>query len=139
MHIEAKLANHGASQILKLYDDQKRVKGICFIIVMGGREIPFKLPARVAECENVLRSNLSSRARPETIKKIAAQAERTAWKILLDWVEAQMAMIELAQVEIMEVFLPYLYDRQEKKTYFELIKSRGYKALPGVTKITSDE
>ena len=40
-----------------------------------------------------------------------------------------MAMIELAQVELMEVFLPYVYDHQKQQTYFEKLKERNYKAL----------
>ena len=52
-----------------------------------------------------------------------------SWKILQDWVEAQMAMIELAQIEVMEVFLPYLYDGQKKQTFFEQIKSKGFQKL----------
>jgi len=128
-HIETKLAQNGAKQILKLYDEQCRVAGICFIVPINGSDMPFKLPARISECENVLRANLSPRARPETRKKIAQQAERTAWKILSDWIEAQMAMIELAQVELLEVFMPYLYNHQKQQTYFESIKEKGYKAL----------
>ena len=128
-YIERKLVQNGAKQILKEYDDAGRAIGITFFISVDGKELPFKLPAKIAECENVLRSNLSSRAKPETRKKIAPQAERTAWKILSDWVEAQMAMIELAQVEMMEVFLPYLYSHQKKQTFFELAKERGFNKL----------
>lgn len=128
-YIETKLAQKGATQILKLYDATARVEGICFIIPMNGRDMPFKLPAKVAECEKVLMANLTSRARPETKKKIPQQAERTAWKILSDWVEAQMAMIELSQVEILEVFLSYVYDHQKQQTFFEQIKEKNYKAL----------
>ncbi len=136
-YIETKLAQNGAREILKLYDDNCRVTGICFVVPLNGQDMPFKLPAKIAECENVLRANLSPRARPETRKKVIQQAERTAWKILSDWVEAQMAMIELAQVEIMEVFLPYVYDYRRKQTYFERLKERGYKALlPGNTQST---
>jgi len=137
--IENKLAANGARQILKLYDDSQRVTGICFMIQVNGKEMPFKLPARIQECENILRANLSSRARPETINKIGEQAERTAWKIVSDWVEAQMAMIELAQVEIMEVFLPYLYNHSQGQTYFEILKGNNYKALPpGITRKDSE-
>ena len=89
----------------------------------------FKLPAKLAECEKVLLANLSPRTRSETKKKIPQQAERTAWKILLDWVEAQMAMIELSQVEVLQVFLSYVYDHQKKQTFFEQIKEKKYKAL----------
>ena len=80
-------------------------------------------------------ANLSPRAQPQTRKKIPAQAERTAWKIVLDWVEVQLSMIELAQVEFMEVFLPYLYNGVTQQTYFETLKKQGIaKLLPAATK-----
>jgi len=63
------------------------------------------------------------------LARIKEQAERTAWKIVADWVDAQMAMIELSQVELMEVFLPYLFNRQTRQTYFESIKARGFQNL----------
>lgn len=130
-YIERKLVQNGATRILKIYHkDRQRVEAICFALNIDGGDVHFKLPARVANCEQVLRANLSNRARRETIKKIPAQAERTAWKIVSDWVEAQMAMIELAQIEVMEVFMPYIFDG--KQTYYELVKEKGYKALlPG--------
>ncbi len=127
--IESKLTQNGARQILKEYDPTGRVDCICFTIQLQGKDVHFKLPARIAQCEEILNRNLSRRARPETIRKLPAQAERTAWKILSDWVEIQMAMIELAQVEVMEVFLPYVYDCIKKQTFFEQIKESKYKAL----------
>ena len=131
-YIERKLVQHGATRILKTYDSDKRVEGICFALPIDGVDVHFKLPARVANCEAVLRANLSSRAQPETVKKVPAQAERTAWKIVSDWIDAQMAMIELAQIEVMEVFMPYIFDG--KQTYYELVKKKGYKALlPGAS------
>lgn len=128
-YIEAKLIQHGAKQIMKTYDENQRLKAIFFSINIAGNDMSFKLPANVQQCEKVLLSNLSSRARPDTRKKVPQQAERTAWKILQDWVEAQMAMIELAQIEVMEVFLPYLYDGQKDQTFFEQIKSKGFQKL----------
>ena len=130
-YIESKLAGHGAKQIVKFYDDESRVSSIAFIMNVNGVEIPYKLPARVQKCEHVLKSSVK-RPRKDTFKRIAEQSERTAWKIVSDWVDAQMAMIELSQVEFMEVFLPYLYSYKKDQTYFESIKERGYKALlPG--------
>jgi hypothetical protein len=35
------------------------------------------------------------------------QAVRTAWRIVKDWVEAQMALVETQMVTTAEVFLPY--------------------------------
>jgi hypothetical protein len=68
---------------------------------------------------------MGPRTRPETKKKIPRQAERTAWKILSDWVEAQMAMIELSQIEITEVFLSYLYDHKTDQTFYEKQRNEG--------------
>ncbi len=128
-YIEGKLAQNGARKILKLYDESGRVTGMCFEIPIDGTDIQFKLPSNVSKCEKVLLAELSSRARPETRRKVPQQAERTAWKILSDWVEAQMAMIELAQVEVMQVFLPYVHNSLTDRTFFDAIKERGYKAL----------
>jgi hypothetical protein len=36
-----------------------------------------------------------------------AQAVRTAWRIVKDWVEAQMALVETQMVTTQQVFLPY--------------------------------
>lgn len=127
-YIEAKLAEHKATEILKIYSSAGKVDAICFIVKVGEVEMPFRLPGQVAAVERTLRANMR-RARPETLRKVSEQAERTAWKILADWIDAQMAMIELSQVELMEVFLPYVYDRVRKQTYFQAIKERGFAGL----------
>jgi len=130
--IERRLAHHKASQILKEYDPECRVVSIAFIVLINGTKFPFKLPARVYECEKVLMARVR-RPRGDTVKRVKEQAERTAWKILADWVDVQMAMIELSQVDFMEVFLSYLYDPAKKQTYFEMLKEKGFqKLLPGV-------
>ena len=129
INIERLLVKHGARQILKTYDPNGRVDSICFIITTQGTEMPFRLPARVKECERFLMDETTRRTKAETRKKIPAQAERTAWKILMDWVEAQMAMIELAQVEFMEVFMSYLYDPRSEQTFYQIAKDRGFNRL----------
>lgn len=128
-YIEAQLVKSGARTVVKIYDEDKKITGIWFVMQIDGKDIPFKLPSRVEACETVLISNLGPRTRPETRKKIPQQAERTAWKILSDWVEAQMAMVELAQIEITEIFLPYIYDQKNDQTFFEKIKSTNFQNL----------
>lgn len=51
------------------------------------------------------------------------QSDRTAWKILSDWVDIQVTMIQLEQAEFTEVFLPYFYDQKSNKTLFEKVAS----------------
>ena len=36
------------------------------------------------------------------------QAVRASWRILKDWVEAQMALLETGMVTMDEIFLPYM-------------------------------
>jgi len=57
----------------------------------------------------------------------AQQAERTAWKIVQDWVEVQMSMIQLKQADTIQVFLPYIYNG--KKTFYQSLKEANYRGL----------
>ena len=127
-YIEDKLARHGASQILKMYTIDGQVEGIAFIISLDGVDMPFKVPAKIVECEKILRESVK-RPRKDTLKRIKQQAEKTAWKIVSDWVDVQMAMIDLAQVEFMQAFFPYLYSHSKQQTYFEIMKAKGLQKL----------
>jgi hypothetical protein len=60
-------------------------------------------------------------------KDFIQQAERTAWKIIQDWVEVQMSMIQMQQADFREVFLPYIWDGQQ--TVYQRIQANGYTAL----------
>lgn len=53
----------------------------------------------------------------------AQQAERTAWKIVQDWVEVQMSMIQTRQADFEEVFMPYLFDG--KQTIYQRAVAAG--------------
>lgn len=127
--IEAKLVRHGATNIMKTYAD-KKLTGIAFILPMkNGRNVPIRLPARVDRVEKILRADVR-RPSASTYERIAAQAQRTAWKILADWVDAQTAMISLEQVEPLEIFLAFVFDPAKERTLFESMREGGFKQLP---------
>ena len=126
-HIEDRLVKHGAKNILKLYEKQKLI-GIAFIISVNERDMPFRLPARIDRVEKNLR-NAILRPRKGTMDRVADQAERTAWRLLADWIDVQMSLIELDQVELLEVFMPYIYDHSKEKTFFEKMKENGFKNM----------
>lgn len=128
--IEKCLVEAGATDISKKYED-----GVCRAIRfrMPVNNIPlfFELPAKVDACFKVLWAEIS-RPRPDTRKKTEQQAERTAWKIVSDWVEVQMSMIRLEQAEALQVFLPYVWDPASEQTFYDKLKQTNYKALlPG--------
>ena len=53
----------------------------------------------------------------QKVKPDREQAERTAWRNIRDWILAQMAFVEAGNVEVDEVFLPYLTDGKGKTLY----------------------
>ena len=53
----------------------------------------------------------------QKVKANRAQAERTAWRNIRDWVLAQMALVESCDAEMDEVFLPYLTDGRGNTLY----------------------
>lgn len=127
-HIEFKLVLHGAKNIMKKYDSQCRLESICFIINVSGNNVSFKLPAKIDACCEILKSVIK-KPRNNTYEKIEKQAERTAWKLVSDWVDVQISMIELQQAEFLEIFLPYAYNPQNQQTFYEKIKESKFLAL----------
>ncbi|MHB1051417.1 MAG: hypothetical protein ACYC09_15175 [Bacteroidota bacterium] len=126
--IEHELVKAGAQHIAKSYDEKGNLEGIMFQIT--SREIPlsFRLPAKWRQCYQLMYNEVR-RPRPDTEKKIREQAQRTAWKILYDWVQVQVSLIKLEQAEVVEVFMPYLFNIKTQKTLFETARDNGFKML----------
>ena len=132
-YIEAYLADCGVQGITKEYADKVPV-AIFFHIDLGqGGRFTIRLPARVAEVHDFLwRDYCSGVSKPRKVKEdFAEQAARTAWKIQQDWVQVQMSLIKLKQVEFLEVFMGFLWDG--KQSYYNKLKCGGFKALPETT------
>lgn len=130
-YIEQYLMEAGASGIMKKVEGGQ-VVALMFEIDMGGNtgKHLVKLPASVPQVHEYLwRDYVTSRTHPKlTEDDFLEQAGRTAWKIVQDWVQVQVSMIKLKQMEPMQVFLPYIWDGNQ--TYYEFLKERKFKALP---------
>lgn len=107
--IQGALVKHGAKKIMQDYDDAGRIAAICFAIDTPGGVRGIKLPANVAAVQAVLKH--------QKVKCDYEQAERVAWRIIKDWVEAQMAILESQMVQMDEIFLPYMVDKQGQTLY----------------------
>ena len=127
--IEKILMEMGATSINKQINSSKKIEAISFLIIVNGNTIPFKLPAKASEVYDVLRGEIK-RPRKNTLDNLYEQSERTAWKLVSEWVEIQMSMIKLKQADFIEVFLPYVYDYNNNKTFYQSIKDGGFKQLP---------
>lgn len=102
--IQAQLVKHGARKIMQDYDDAGRLAALIFSIDTPAGLRAIRLPANVDAVHKVLTR--------QKVKCDREQAERVAWRIVKDWVEAQMAILESEMVQMDEIFLPYMVNDQ---------------------------
>lgn len=107
--IQGMLVKHGAKKILQEYDDNGQVEAVSFMINTPVGIQAVRLPANVDAVQRVLTK--------QKVKCDRAQAERVAWRIVKDWVEAQMAILESEMVTMDEIFLPYMIDKSGRTVY----------------------
>lgn len=96
------------------YDYDGHISALTFAIDTPTGVRAIRLPANVDAVYDVLLR--------QKIKCDREQAERVAWRIVKDWVEAQMAILESEMVQMEEIFLPYVVDRNGQ-TLFEAYRN----------------
>jgi hypothetical protein len=128
-NIESYLAQCGISGIMKEYRDG-RVVALVFQAPDTNGSRTIKLPSDVEGTHDFLWEQYQAEAkRPRRSKEdFAEQAERTAWKVMDDWVRVQMTLIAVQKKSVTEVFLPYVMV-SKTQTFFEKIQTNNYKAL----------
>lgn len=107
--IQGCLVKHGARKIIQDYDNDGKPRALCFAIETKFGMRGIKLPANVDAVHRVLTK--------QKVKCDREQAERVAWRILKDWCEAQMAILESEMVEMDEIFLPYMVAKDGMTAY----------------------
>lgn len=132
--IEQLLIGAKALGISKEYASGK-VTAISFAIRHHADAAPvtIRLPANLDAVHRVLMKQVK---RPDrnTSAKVMEQAERTAWRLLHDWVAVQLSLIEIQQVDLLQVFLPYVWNGKQT-VYQAMLETRspalGYKPKAG--------
>jgi len=117
------LVSHGAQKISIDYEDNGLPIALTFSVTLNESMIFFSLPARHAGVLSALQ-----KAKVPNAFLTKEQSVRVSWRIIKDWVEAQMAIVEAELAEISEVFLPYVITRTGQ-TLFKEIKANGNKLL----------
>ena len=79
-------------------------------------EVNYRLPSNYRGVHKVLKGQKGA-------KKTEEQAVRVAWRIIKDWLEAQMAIIESNQADLAEVFLPYAVTNTGQTLYQKFIEN----------------
>jgi len=117
--IEKMLAQFGATAVMKEYMSGGEVYLLAFKI--GERS--YKLPANVKGVHQVMYGDKKRYHGRDSMKHREQQSYRVAWRIIKDWLHAQLSLISSGQAEPEQVLFPYAYDG--KRTLYQAWKDNG--------------
>ncbi len=118
--IEKLLINQGATAVQKIIAG-KEVVGLLFELAEGGRPIWYKEQPDVESMYKLLTAK--GKPKTETTRK---QAERTAWKNLLDMYEMMFMQIEAGQYAFFEQNMGKAYNGQTRATMYEILQQNDF-------------
>lgn len=118
-------------RIANSYDSGGEITALEFSIgIIEGLEWDYRLPVRVEPIFKILNGRRKySYDKNQKAASDLEQAKRVAWRQLLRWVQAQIAMVECGMVATEEVFMPYRLDAKRERTMFEHMVEREVKML----------
>lgn len=121
--ISGLLTRFGARSITTEFDKDGFVSGITFIIMIEMRPLSIRLPANV---DGVFATLQMEKIAPKY--RSPSQARRVAWRVLKDWLEAQLALFKVGQAEAGQVLMPYAVDG-EGRTAYQIFREAHVKQL----------
>lgn len=116
------LAKAKATAILTEYGKDGLPSALSFRVEVNGNDIHFQLPVKIDGVTAALKRDRVYRDDPH--------ARRVAWRIVKDWCDSQMALIDAGQAELAQVFLPYA-QASNGETFYQSIKGKGFLQLAG--------
>jgi len=121
--IQAILVKARASAVMSEFDNGI-ISRLSFKVTTVHGDHAFQLPANI---EGVFNAMKRDHRVPQHLK-IREQAARVAWRIIKDWVEAQIAIIEADMATLPQVFLPYM-QISANDTVYSRFEKQGFPAL----------
>ncbi len=101
--IQKMLVLHGAKHVNLEYENGTgRISQVVFSIELNNKLIGFRLPIHWQACKDTMIEQGNRRAERDD-----DYCYRVAWRILRDWVDVQMAILETKMVSLPQIFLPY--------------------------------
>lgn len=114
--IQAILARAGAMAIMTEYDPSGVLIGISFKIGTPFGPTAFSLPCDIAAVNRILDRQSRQGKVPKRLVS-NEQAARVGWRIIKNWIEAQLALVQTQMVTLDQVFLPYARTRSGETVY----------------------
>lgn len=133
--MQAMLGLAGATAVAVQYVDGGPA-GISFGLRMPAGDVEtFALPVDVDAVQRLLtvqesEGKLASAKKARGSFTSRAHAERVAWRVAKDWLEAQLAIVEAQLVTLDQVMLPYLVlDHATGTTLYDRYLEQGQRAI----------
>lgn len=121
------LAKAGARQVLTEYGPSGVATGIAFAVDTPTGLRRYHLPVDVAAIAQVMKNDRNIAPRLRTPE----QAEKVGWRIIKDWLEAQLAIISTRMVTFDQVMLPYMSAGPSGQTIYDLYLNQQLALPPG--------
>lgn len=118
--IQALLAKHGAARIAIDYSDGAAT-GVTFGLVTPHGPRMFTLPVDVDAMHRLLVAEHDAgrlrSGKSKAVIRSREQAERVAWRVIKDWLAAQLALVQTEMAALDQVMLPYLHVDGDRTLY----------------------
>lgn len=126
--IQRMLAQNGANAVMTEYGPESTVSAVSFRLEHQGVQVSFRLPANIDPIY-VLVQRHGDRPKHRTRE----HATKVAWRIIRQWIEAQLAIVQCEQVEMVEAFLPFAQDPETGDTVYQRLAKDNFALLTGPT------
>ena len=129
--IQELLGQHGADAIMIRYADRKPV-AVAFTLPSRSGPLGYTLPVNADAMRKSLIRQRDARQITGISHDTAADPEhaaRVAWRVIKDWLAAQLSLVEAGQAQLDQVMLPYLRVDDDGTTLYQRYIEHGQRAL----------
>jgi len=135
------LQEGGAQAVMMENNAAREIVAVSFTLQTTWGRVPYQLPANVAAVIVTLNAQIRAetvrvnqgrgykRKIPQRLFNDKAQAERIAWRIAKDWLEAQLALEQIGGAKLEQIMMPFAR-LVDGRSFYEHVVERGSLALP---------
>lgn len=124
--IQRLLAKQGANAVMTEYGPEGEVAAVSFRLEHLGQQIYFRLPAKVDPIYVLVQRHGDRKTR-----RTREHAAAVAWRIVKQWIEAQLALVQCDQIDMVEAFLPFAQDQATGETVYQRLQRENFALLTG--------
>lgn len=123
------LARHGANRVAIDYDRERQPDGLSFEIDTPWGRRQYALPVSAAKAQKALERAYREGRKVERRHTTPEHARRVAWRVIKDWLEAQLALFEADLADLQEIMLPWMRVDNDRTLYAAYQADQAQRAL----------